>query len=89
MSSTHDTPAVTLGRHKDDNERGVIENMPGDHTRGRSSRAMVLSVWANLKDKHAKVLNNEWRGDTVEVVSFRRSEWASELLAIGRVIPMH
>jgi len=50
---------------------------------------MVLSVWANLEDKHAKVLNIEWRVDTVEVVSFWRGEWESELLAMGRAIPMH
>jgi len=55
----------------------------------RSSRAMVLSVWTNLEDKHAKVLNIEWRVDTVEVVSFWRGEWESELLAMGRAIPMH
>jgi hypothetical protein len=50
---------------------------------------MVLSVWTNLEDKHAKVLNIEWRVDTVEVVSFWRGEWESGLLAMGRAIPMH
>jgi len=64
--------------------------MPGDRARDKvKPRAMVLSVWANLEDKHAKVLNIEWRVDTVEVVSFWRGEWESELLAMGRAIPMH
>jgi hypothetical protein len=54
----------------------------------RDGRAM-LSVWANLKDKHAKVLNIEWLGEHVTLVSFRRGEWESELLAMGRVVPVH
>jgi hypothetical protein len=44
----------------------------------------MLSVWAPRKDKYGKVLNIEWFGDKVEVVSFRRGEWETELLAMGR-----
>ena len=44
----------------------------------------MLSVWAMRKDKCGKVLNVEWLGDKVEVVSFRRGEWEAELLAMGR-----
>src|SRR5262245_8384147 len=44
----------------------------------------MLSVWAMLNGKHAKVLNIEWLDEKVEVVSFRRGEWESELLAMGR-----
>jgi hypothetical protein len=44
----------------------------------------MLSVWAMRKDKHAKVLNIEWFGDKVELVNFRRGEWETELLAMGR-----
>lgn len=46
----------------------------------------MLSVWAILKGAHAKVLNVEWLGEEVQVVSFRRGEWESELLAMGRAI---
>jgi hypothetical protein len=44
-----------------------------------------LNVWATHKSGHAKVLNIEWLGGAVELVSFRRGEWESELLAMGRV----
>jgi hypothetical protein len=54
----------------------------------RDGRA-VLSVWANIKDKHAKALNIEWLGEDVSFVTFRRGEWESELLAMGRAIPVH
>jgi hypothetical protein len=45
---------------------------------------LMLSVWAMLKGRHDKVLNIEWLGDKVELVSFRRGEWESELLAMAR-----
>jgi hypothetical protein len=48
-------------------------------------RRDMLSVWATLKGKHAKVMNIEWLGEVVQLVSFRRGEWESELLAMGRV----
>jgi hypothetical protein len=44
----------------------------------------TLNVWATLKGGHAKVLNIEWLGGKVAVVSFRRGEWEGELLAMGR-----
>jgi hypothetical protein len=44
----------------------------------------TLSVWATLKGGHAKVLNIEWLGDRVDLISFRRGEWEGELLAMGR-----
>jgi hypothetical protein len=44
----------------------------------------TLSVWATLKGGHAKVLNIEWLGERVDVISFRRGEWEGELLAMGR-----
>lgn len=47
-------------------------------------RQMVLNVWAMHNGKHVKVLNLEWLGETVQVTSFRRGEWESELLAMGR-----
>jgi hypothetical protein len=52
---------------------------------------LMLSVWAMLNGKHAKVLNIEWFGDKVQVVSFRRGEWESELLTMGRAagFPVH
>jgi hypothetical protein len=45
----------------------------------------MLSVWANLKgDKYGKVLNIEWLGDRIDLVNFRRGEWESELLVLGK-----
>jgi hypothetical protein len=44
----------------------------------------TLNVWATLKGEHAKVLNLAWTGERVRLVSFRRGEWESELLAMGR-----
>jgi hypothetical protein len=44
----------------------------------------MLSVWATLNGGHHKVLNIEWLGGTVGLVSFRRGEWEGELLAMGR-----
>src|SRR4051794_40514158 len=44
----------------------------------------VLNVWATRKGKHLKVLNIHSFRDGVGVVSFRRGEWESELLAMGR-----
>ena len=44
----------------------------------------MLSAWASLKGEHGKVLNIEWLGDNIKVVSFRRGEWESELLAMSR-----
>ena len=38
-------------------------------------KRQILSVWATLKGKHGKVLNIEWLGEEVPVVSFRRGEW--------------
>jgi len=44
----------------------------------------MLNVWAMLKGEHVKVLNIEWLGEGILLVSFRRGEWESELLAMGR-----
>jgi hypothetical protein len=44
----------------------------------------TLSVWAPYKGGYAKVMNIEWLGDRVHVMSFRRGEWETELLAMGR-----
>ena len=41
------------------------------------------SVWAMRKDKYGKVLNIAWLGDKVQLTSFRRGEWETELLAMG------
>jgi hypothetical protein len=42
-----------------------------------------LSVWAPRGDWYGKVLNIEWLDDHVELVSFRRGEWETNLLAIA------
>jgi hypothetical protein len=44
----------------------------------------MLNIWATLKSKHVKVLNMEWTGQAVALVTFRRGEWESELLAMAR-----
>ena len=49
----------------------------------------MLSVWASVRGKHGKVLNVEWLGREVVVVSFRRGEWETELLAMGRSVAVH
>jgi hypothetical protein len=49
----------------------------------------MLSVWATVNGKHAKVLNIEWLGEDASLVSFRRGEWETELFAMGRAVPLH
>jgi hypothetical protein len=44
----------------------------------------MLSVWATVRGKRAKVLNIEWwDGGAVELVSFRRGPWEAELSVAG------
>lgn len=49
----------------------------------------VLSVLTNTNNEYTAVLNIEWRGNAVDIVSFRRGQWENELLAMGRAIPGH
>jgi hypothetical protein len=49
----------------------------------------MLSVWTNFNKEHAEALNIEWRGNAVDIVSFRRGQWENELLAMGRASPAH
>jgi hypothetical protein len=44
----------------------------------------MLNVWATLRGKHVKVLNIEWMREAIDLTTFRRGEWESELLAMGR-----
>jgi hypothetical protein len=94
-------PLQRKGKQSQAREGRIVfeEHAPGNPT-PRLSLSMVkdpldgrlmLSVWAMLNGKHAKVLNIEWFGDKVQVVSFRRGEWESELLAMGRAagFPVH
>ena len=44
----------------------------------------TLNIWGRLGDKHVKVFNVDWVGETLEIVTFRRGEWENELLAMNR-----
>ena len=50
---------------------------------------LVLNVWCTLRGKYVKALNIEWNDEAVGIVSFRRGEWESELLAMGRARAVH
>ena len=52
-------------------------------------RRQMLSVWSSVRGKYGKVLNVEWLGRELVIVSFRRGEWETELLAMGRSVAMH
>jgi hypothetical protein len=44
---------------------------------------LSLSVWAWRGNWYGKVMNIEWLGERIELVSFKRGEWEAELLAMG------
>jgi hypothetical protein len=45
---------------------------------------LSLNVWATLRGRHVKVLNVTLIGSAVDVISFRRGDWETELRAMGR-----
>jgi len=49
----------------------------------------MLNVWCMLRGKYVKALNIEWNDEAVGIVTFRRGEWESELLAMGRAKAVH
>ena len=48
------------------------------------NQVQMLSVWAMIKGKHVKALNLHWIGEQINLGTFRRGEWESELLEMAR-----
>ena len=54
------------------------------HTNYPLHRRHILNIWSSCRGRYVKVLNIQWRGDNIELISFRRGEWEQELLAMIR-----
>jgi hypothetical protein len=50
----------------------------------RDGMGFMMDIWGWRGDWYGKVMNLQWRGDQVDLVSFRRGEWETELLAMAR-----
>ena len=79
MQGERESDRVWFGRHTPENLEPRLTAVLSHYPRYSS-----LEVWSTLRGKHAKVLNMAWKGDAVQVTSFRRGDWESELLAMGR-----
>ena len=46
------------------------------------TKAHAVRVWASVKGRNIEVLNMVWSTKEMEVLTFRRGDWESELLAM-------
>jgi hypothetical protein len=76
---TEDKREVWFERHTPLNPEPRLSACLSHYPYGHAS----LNLWATCNDKHLKVLNIAWIGDTVTLITFRRGEWERELMVMS------